>query len=142
MNQADFSVMLSESFERITSILDAKSAEYSKDKDKLHNFIKASHLTGETVNQAIAGMLVKHVVSIFDMIEDEGEYSLDRWDEKLFDTLNYLLLLRASVIDGLPMNNPDPPIAPPSGFHFGSAVPHTTTDPTFDPVSTISQGVI
>lgn len=81
-----------------------KMEEYMAEEDRLANFRKAANLSGVSVPKAIAGMMVKHTVSIFDMIEDEFGCdpvdpisSIEIWREKLVDQINYLLLLYASV---------------------------------------------
>lgn len=42
-------------------------------------------------------MLSKHLVSISDMCVDGREYSVERWTEKITDSINYLLILRAMI---------------------------------------------
>ena len=50
--------------------------------------------------KALAGMMVKHTVSIYDMINNpDTTYDMDVWNEKITDHINYLLLLRAVVIE-------------------------------------------
>ena len=49
-------------------------------------------------------MMNKHTISIHDYIEDyerEEDHSLEEWDEKILDHINYLILLRALIIDGI-----------------------------------------
>ena len=44
--------------------------------------------------------MAKHTVSVYDMIRglEEGKsYPLELWDEKIGDSINYLLLLAAAV---------------------------------------------
>lgn len=77
--------------------LGVKSAEYDVGTtDRLHSFRAAAVLQNETPKQALAGMLCKHTVSIYDMCR-EGNYSVEKWSEKITDHINYLLLLRAMV---------------------------------------------
>ena len=76
----------------------SKSKEYSTDEDKLHNFKVAAAIQNVTPIQALAGMMCKHTVSIYDMCQG-GTYSDEMWDEKIGDSINYLLLLRALVQD-------------------------------------------
>lgn len=43
-------------------------------------------------------MLAKHIVSVYDMCLTGSEhYGADAWDEKITDSINYLILLRAIV---------------------------------------------
>lgn len=80
-------------------ILIHKAAEYANNDDRLHNFKKAAALTGESQRQALAGMLVKHVVSLFDMLGDENAHPMSVWDEKITDSLNYHFLLKAVLVE-------------------------------------------
>lgn len=79
-------------------MLGIKAAQYADgDEDRLHNFRVAAELHGEPMRKALAGMMAKHTVSVYDMANDERTYSLDLWIEKITDHINYLLLLRAIV---------------------------------------------
>jgi len=85
-------------------VRNAKKVEYEAESDRLANFRKAADLSNETVPKAISGMMIKHTVSIYDMIEGEFNkfntdppYSLELWREKLCDQINYLLLLYAAI---------------------------------------------
>ena len=49
-------------------------------------------------------MMAKHTTSVYDMVESGKPYSLELWDEKITDHINYLILLRAALIDN---TNPD-----------------------------------
>ena len=57
----------------------------------------AAELEGVTMAQALAGMMAKHTVSIYDMCRSGEEYPLWLWEEKITDHLNYLFLLNAVV---------------------------------------------
>ena len=63
----------------------------------LHNFRVAAGLQGCTVPQALVGMMTKHTVSVYDMVNSGQAYAPDIWDEKIGDLMNYLLLLRTAV---------------------------------------------
>jgi hypothetical protein len=79
-------------------MLGVKAVEYAYgDEDRLHNFRVAAKLHGVPMREALAGMMAKHTVSIYDMANAPETYSLDLWVEKLTDHINYLLLLRAVV---------------------------------------------
>ena len=50
---------------------------------------------------ALAGMLAKHIVSLYDMCFADGmSFDAGTWDEKITDSLNYLFLLKAIVKEG------------------------------------------
>lgn len=44
-------------------------------------------------------MMVKHTVSIYDMVERGEQFPLEIWGEKITDHLNYLILLKAVLIE-------------------------------------------
>lgn len=98
MDAARFGDILDAQFKRVRDVLVVKAAEYATE-DRLANFKKAAHLRGVTQAQAITGMMVKHTVSIYDMVESDKTFTLDQWDEKITDHLNYLILLRAALVD-------------------------------------------
>lgn len=57
---------------------------------------RSTEVQGTTPIQALAGMMCKHTVSVYDMCRS-GEYPIELWSKKITDSINYLLLLRAMV---------------------------------------------
>ena len=58
-------------------------------------------MQGCSQERALAGMMAKHIVSLYDMCYADGEtFDMDTWDEKITDSLNYLFLLRGIVEEG------------------------------------------
>ena len=98
MNTGRFEGILEAQLKRIRDVLVVKAAEYANE-DQLSNFKKAAHLQGIGIPQAVGGMMAKHTVSIFDMIASGKPYTMEQWDEKITDHLNYLILLRAALIE-------------------------------------------
>lgn len=97
MNNQKFMEIVNEQLDYCKSLLNVKVAEYNADQqDRLDSFKKAAALQHVTPKQALAGMMCKHTVSIYDMCS-AGEYSSDKWTEKITDSINYLLLLKAMV---------------------------------------------
>ena len=84
---------------RCAQTLQRKTKEYTGDNpDRLSAFKVAATMQGCTTERALAGMMAKHIVSIYDMCySDREHFDMDTWDEKITDTLNYLFLLRAIV---------------------------------------------
>ena len=93
-------MIVDEQIERCRSLLVEKGQEYAKGKDRLGSFKKAAALQGCTKEEAAFGMLAKHLVSLADMITSKEPYDLDRWNEKITDSINYLLILRAIIEEG------------------------------------------
>lgn len=95
MTSEDFEKVVNSTLKRCTDVLVVKAREYATE-DRLHNFQVAAKLEGITPLQALAGMMAKHTVSVYDMCRG-SKYTAAMWDEKICDSINYLLLLRALV---------------------------------------------
>ena len=66
--------------------------------DRLSAFKIAASLQGCTPKAALAGMMSKHVVSLYDMCYSSLlQFDLEQWDEKITDCINYLILLKALI---------------------------------------------
>ncbi len=96
MNAEQFNTVLNEQIDTIKGILQSKAKEYATD-DRLHNFKVAAEIQNCTPEQALAGMMAKHTISVYDMINSGGDYSVEQWSEKITDHINYLILLKALV---------------------------------------------
>ena len=89
--------------ERCKMLLITKGNEYAPEAmsnveiDRLAHFKKAATLMRTTPKIALMGMLVKHYISIMDMSMDDKDYPVEQWSEKITDSINYLLILRAIV---------------------------------------------
>lgn len=99
MTQRDFEVIVEQQLAIARDLLITKGQEYSLSGDRLEAFKKAAQLQGETTTQALCGMLAKHVVSVYDMAMSGKEFPEARWTEKITDSINYLLLLKAAVLE-------------------------------------------
>ena len=99
--------MTSETFESICEeqmnicrgVLFNKAKEYAQNDDRLHNFCSAAGMTGDSMQSALSGMMLKHTISVYDMCRSRDTYPLDLWTEKITDHINYLLLLKAVVVE-------------------------------------------
>lgn len=97
MTTRNFEIVMEKQFNICRNLLILKNREYAgMENDRFHTFLVAAALQDETPKQALAGMMAKHTVSIYDMCRS-GEHSLEKWDEKITDSINYLLLLKAMV---------------------------------------------
>lgn len=105
MKTERFNEVLDERIKKCLDVLTFKAGEYATE-DRLHNFKVAAELQGCTPMTALAGMMAKHTVSVYDLIRDREQGLVtapQMWDEKIGDHINYLLLLNALVqeeIDG------------------------------------------
>lgn len=95
--QADqFNRIVKEQVMHCLDLLSVKAGEYAT-ADRLHNFKTAAEIQECTPVQALGGMMAKHTVSVYDMINTGDTYTKELWDEKITDHINYLLLLKALV---------------------------------------------
>ena len=101
MTATEFERIFEEQVERSRIVLVNKASEYATE-DRLHNFRVAAALEGKTPEQALAGMMAKHTVSVYDMAESGQPYPIELWQEKITDHINYLFLLNAIVREGRP----------------------------------------
>lgn len=101
MKNEQFAKIFSKQVDICEEVLIKKAEEYGTE-DRLHNFKIAATLQDCSPIQAVAGMMVKQTVSIYDMCQAiEGYHTMDQWDEKITDHINYLILLRATVQDSI-----------------------------------------
>ena len=101
MRHDDFNKIVKEQLQECEALLSVKCAEYASAPleriDRLAHFKKAAALRGTSSKDALFGMLAKHIVSLADMCADRNRYPHEMWIEKITDTINYLLILRAMV---------------------------------------------
>lgn len=103
MTNTDFNKAVEEQIEYCKKLLVSKGNEYSegkaiKEPDRFHAFRVAAELQGCSEKQALAGMMAKHTVSVYDMCQGE-DYPIEKWEEKITDSINYLLLLKAMIVE-------------------------------------------
>lgn len=99
MTSAKFNKVIEEQIDRCKDILCVKAEEYADNDDRLHNFKCAAGLQNCDPKEALLGMMTKHTVSISDMCRDGKVHDIDIWNEKITDTMNYLLLLKGLVVE-------------------------------------------
>ena len=84
------------------ALLVPKGEEYSRGGDRLHNFKVAGRIEGISPERALRGIDLKHRASIMDLVDDieEGKLpSMKLLAEKMTDSINYLLLLEALIVE-------------------------------------------
>ena len=85
--------MLKQRIENIYTVLGSKEKEYAKDGNRFHNFDLASRIEGNEPEQALWGMLLKHIVSVKDLVNNPNNANKYLINEKIGDFINYLILL-------------------------------------------------
>jgi hypothetical protein len=96
-----FNELVERRIEDIKHTLTRKGREYARG-DRLSNFKKAARLENTIPEKALRGMLSKHLISVYDMIDDLNnsiESPMETWKEKIGDSINYLILLEALLYE-------------------------------------------
>ena len=98
MTQEEFNVVFELQMRKCADILAHKKKEYTGDNiDRLSAFKIAAALQNCDPKAALAGMMSKHVVSLYDMCYSTLlHFDMEQWDEKITDCINYLILLKSS----------------------------------------------
>lgn len=97
MNSEWFEKVIKEQIKTCEDVLIGKAKEYATDDDRLHNFKNAAGMMSCDSKEALAGMMAKHTISVYDMCRSGKDYPIELWNEKITDHINYLLLLKAIV---------------------------------------------
>jgi hypothetical protein len=110
MKTEHFNQVVESRTEKIKSVLAKKATEYASAKDRLHNFKTAALFDGITPERALWGMMLKHLTSVRDMVHGLEQEPFDHcpdaalWDEKLGDSINYLVLLEGLIAERVHLN--------------------------------------
>lgn len=96
MAPEEFDAIVNAQIRICNDLLVSKQKKYST-YDCLHNFRISAELQGISMQVALGGMLAKHTVSLFDMLQSDEYIDIERWEETITDHINYLLILRAIV---------------------------------------------
>lgn len=104
MNGSEFDKIVEARIDKVRAVLSQKQKEYATDGDKLHNFHRAGSTLGSSPESALWGFAMKHLISVQDMVQAldpsqlvRSQNSIEQWDEKIGDAINYLILLEALV---------------------------------------------
>lgn len=102
MMTTELNQVFQEQMQLCADLLEWKAAEYTGNADdRLSAFKSAAALQHCTPDQALVGMLAKHVISLFDMAFAGADlFSMEMWEEKITDSINYLVLLKAVLVEG------------------------------------------
>ena len=99
MTSDKFTEVIADRINKCLDTLWVKADEHATS-DRLHNFKVAGEIQNCTPIKALAGMMCKHTVSVYDLINDfeSGKnVPAELWNEKIGDSINYLLLLTALI---------------------------------------------
>lgn len=101
MTLEKFNEIVKARLEKCMAVLNVKSIEYSRQEDRLSNFKMAAKFESEEPEMALRGMLTKHIVSVYNIVDDiefdDVLPSKELLGEKIIDCINYLMLLEALI---------------------------------------------
>ena len=101
MNDRVFDILMSDTFEYCKTLLGSKGTEYSRG-SRLDAFHKAGQYSNQSPEKALFGFLLKHEISIRDIVEDLDKDILpsnEKLNEKITDIINYYVLLKALIVE-------------------------------------------
>lgn len=81
-------------------LLLVKSLEYRRNDNPYHNFNVGAKFTGESSEKVLYGFLLKHLISLQDIVNDVNESKLPSKEiiaAKVSDIINYMLILEALI---------------------------------------------
>lgn len=96
-----FDNILERRLDKIRYTLSKKAEEYSSVDSQYHIFIVAGRMIDTTPEKALKGMMLKHEVSVLDMIDHPEQVTEKMIDEKIGDNINYLILLEGMLRERL-----------------------------------------
>ena len=99
MTSKRFNEIVKEETDYIQQLLVTKQEEYNLDSDRMSHFKHAAGMSGWSAEKCLYGYLLKHLMSITDMINSEETFTRERWVEKITDICNYLILLLGLLED-------------------------------------------
>lgn len=102
MKTDEFHQVLNNRINLIQRTLARKASEYVENEDRLGNFKDAARSRRTIPEDALMGMRAKHETALEDYIQKlkRGEFvPLDWWLEKIGDSINYLILLEALILE-------------------------------------------
>jgi hypothetical protein len=113
MRTSDFIAITDRFLEETVSVLKKKGREYATDKNFFANFEQAIGISFCTTKEAVLWhYLTKHLQSVKDMIQTveigggiHGHFDTNHINEKIGDSINYLLILRAMLEDRVEENS-------------------------------------
>lgn len=100
MREAHFNNIIEARCQDIRGALARKAVEYARD-DRLSNFKKVAAFRNKEPEEVLMGMAMKHIAALDDFIQDlPGKLQpKEYWNEKIRDTINYMILLEALLED-------------------------------------------
>lgn len=95
-----FNECIDNRLEKCKELLLVKSVEYRRNNNPYHNFNVGSKFTGESSEKVLYGFLLKHLISLQDIVNDINVGKLpskEIIEAKVSDIINYMLILEALI---------------------------------------------
>ena len=92
--------IIADRIERTKHLLLIKGKEYVRNNDRLHNFRRAAEMSRSNMPRELHGMLQKHIVSYYDMLDDIDQGKVIKpevVEEKLGDIIVYFHLQEVAI---------------------------------------------
>jgi len=105
MTNEKFNQILQSRQDKIKSILKQKAKEYSTNGDRLDNFRKGSEAIGCNAQTYLYALMTKHLVCVRELAAGVLPNTEDIVNEKIGDSINYLILLEALLEEERNENN-------------------------------------
>ncbi len=100
MKNSEFRDIVNDTFGKCLDILDKKGADYTKgalQEDPFNNFKTVAKDLGITAEQAWAVYAYKHWAAVTNYIKSGGQSESEPIEQRLFDVINYSLLLMGMI---------------------------------------------
>lgn len=104
MKEQEFEIRVNATLEMLKVLLIKKGKEYHRNNNPYHNFEKGAQMTGLTPEKVLQGFLLKHLISVDDMINDLDAGILPKEsqvEEKFNDILLYLIIQKCQILKRL-----------------------------------------
>lgn len=97
MTNNEFNNVVYDQLKHCKDILIQKGGEYAQSEDRLDHFKHSAQFMRMSPKKALFSFLAKHLVSIADMCSSDKKFEFAKWNEKITDSINYLILLKAII---------------------------------------------
>ena len=97
-----FDAIVESTLQQIKDTLITKGKEYRRNGDVFHNFNEGAKRTGKTPEQVLQGFMLKHEISVNDMVQDIAlgvMPTAEAVNEKMNDILVYNLVLKGMLLN-------------------------------------------
>lgn len=107
MTEKQFEEEVEKTLNQLKQTLIVKGKEYRRNSNPFHNFEQGAKITGTSREKVLDGFLLKHEVSVMDMVNDLDKNVLPTTNvvnEKFNDILIYNIIKKMSIIDRINKN--------------------------------------